>query len=64
MDWNQIVDSLGGGLSAIAIAGLAFTVYKLALALNASWEKRMEREREHSAELLRTIEAVRQIGGN
>tara|TARA_B100001179_G_scaffold232785_1_gene227163 strand:- start:3622 stop:3813 length:192 start_codon:yes stop_codon:yes gene_type:complete len=28
MDWGNIIDQMGGGLSAVVIAALAFTVYR------------------------------------
>lgn len=28
MDWGNIIDQMGGGLSAVVIAALAFTLYR------------------------------------
>lgn len=63
MDWLALINSLGGGLSATAIVGLGFAVWRLWSALVKSYEDRIAREKEHSSELLRTIEAVRSLGG-
>ncbi|GHF33363.1 hypothetical protein [Seohaeicola zhoushanensis] len=67
MDWLAITKELGGGLPALVIVALAF----------AYWQERREgrarerelidrafdREREHSRELVTTIDAVRTAGG-
>jgi len=61
MDWSAIIEQMGGGFAAVVIAAQGFVIYKLFTSLLASWEKRLEREREHSSELVQTIDAVRSI---
>lgn len=63
MDWNTLIDQLGGGLSAIIILGLGWAYWKKDSQLLDAIEKRFEREREHSKELNETIQAARDIQG-
>lgn len=61
MDWNQLIDQMGGGLSAVVIAALGFAVWRLGKALFDAQQARIEREREHARELMQTIETVRTL---
>lgn len=61
MDWNQLIDQMGGGLSAVVIAAMGFAVWRLAKLLLESYQERITREQEHARELMQTIEAVRAL---
>lgn len=63
MDWLSLVEAAGGGLPAVVILGLGYGYWRKDQALQSSFLRSIEREREHAAELMQTIEAVRQIGG-
>lgn len=61
MDWNQLIDQMGGGLPAVIIVAqgvaLAWSIKKVF----SRYEAQMEREREHSRELKETISAIQMI---
>ena len=61
MDWNQLIDQMGGGLSAVVIAAMGFAVWRLAKLLLESYQERITREQENARELMQTIEAVRAL---
>lgn len=61
MDWNQVIEQMGGGLSAVVIAAMGFAVWRLSKALVASYDARITREQEHARELMQTIETVRSL---
>lgn len=64
MDWPALIDRLGsdiGLLPAVVIAGLAFWGWSERRDARAAAEKRLEREREHSNELMKTIMAVQEV---
>jgi hypothetical protein len=61
MDWNQVIEQMGGGLSAVTIAALGFAVWRLAKLLLESYDARITREQEHARELMSTIETVRSL---
>lgn len=61
MDWNQLIEQLGGGLSAVVIAALGFAVWRLAKLLMESYQARITREQEHARELMQTIDTVRTL---
>lgn len=61
MDWNQVIEQMGGGLSAVVIAAMGFSVWRLSKALLASYDARITREQEHARELMQTIETVRSL---
>lgn len=64
MDWNTLIDQLGGGLSSIIILGLGWGYWRKDSQLLDALEKRLEREREHSKELSETIQAARNMQGS
>ncbi len=61
MDWNQLIDQMGGGLSAVVIAAMGFTIWRITKALFESYDARIRREQEHARELMQTIETVRSL---
>lgn len=61
MDWNQVIEQMGGGLSAVVIAAMGFAIWRLSKALLDSYAARIEREKEHARELMQTIETVRTL---
>lgn len=61
MDWNQLIDQMGGGLSAVIIAAMGFAIWRLGNMLTQSYQDRIAREQEHARELMQTIETVRSL---
>lgn len=57
----EIVREIGGGLNGVVIVGLAFTVWTLWKELRAQYDKRLEREREHSEQITKSIVALQDI---
>lgn len=62
MDWNQLIDQMGGGLSAVVIAAMGFAVWRLSKALMESYQARITREREHSDQLHQAIQTLQSLG--
>ena len=63
MDWAAIIDQLGGGLSAVVIAALGYAYMQERKHNRELMDRALDREREHSRELIATIDTVRTLGG-
>jgi hypothetical protein len=61
MDWNQVIEQMGGGLSAVVIVAQAVALAWAVKKIFSRYEAQMEREREHSRELKETISAVQML---
>lgn len=61
MDWNQLIDQMGGGLPAVVIVAQGVALAWAVKKIFARYEAQMEREREHSRELKETISTVQML---
>ncbi|MFV1591308.1 hypothetical protein VWZ88_01920 [Phaeobacter sp. JH20_36] len=58
MDLTAIIKEIGGGLNAVVIAALLYAVGHLYRRNSHQTDRHLDREREHSAELVETIRAI------
>ncbi|GLO69638.1 hypothetical protein MACH17_11550 [Phaeobacter inhibens] len=58
MDLTAIIKEIGGGLPAVVIAVLSLAVWHLWRRGNEQTDRALDREREHSAELVETIRTI------
>ncbi|GLO70358.1 hypothetical protein MACH17_18750 [Phaeobacter inhibens] len=58
MDLSLFIEEIGGGLSAVVIAALSYAVRHLYRRNSHQTDRHLDREREHSAELVETIRAI------
>ncbi|MGK7653142.1 hypothetical protein ACSQ76_12225 [Roseovarius sp. B08] len=56
---EKVYFDIGGGLPALVILGLCYWVWSLHKSKDALQDRMLEREREHSAEIVETIVTVR-----
>lgn len=58
MSWTEIIQEIGGGLPAVVIAALAFFAWAERRRNSELMDRMLDRERQHSAELIDTIRVV------
>lgn len=58
MDWNTIIQEIGGGLPAVVIAALGYFAWSERRRSSDLMDRMLDRERQHSTELIETIRVV------
>jgi hypothetical protein len=58
MEWSTIIQEIGGGLPAVVIAGLGYVAWAERKRGHELMDRMLERERQHSSELIETIRVV------
>lgn len=61
MDWNQLIDQMGGGLPAVVIVAQGVALAWAVKKIFARYDAQLEREKEHSRELQQTVDAVERM---